>query len=84
MLDIGFVIADKELGLDPNEFEWDATADPPSPLAQENMHPAVADELRRQLDDLDDLTRGDVANILARRQQDPRSIASQSSLDGTA
>lgn len=84
MVDIGFAIAETELGLDPNEFEWDAAADPPSPLAQENMHPAVANELRRQLDDVHDLTRVDVANFLARRQQDGRSIAPQASLDGTA
>jgi hypothetical protein len=40
------------LQLDPNDFIWDAEAEP-MPLAKAAMHPAVQDELRRQLADLE-------------------------------
>lgn len=52
--------------MDSNEFEWDPAADPPSPLAQENMHPAVIDELKLQLGDLQELQGGDLAGFLRR------------------
>jgi hypothetical protein len=68
MVEIGYGIAQDELGLDSNEFEWDAAADPPSPLAQENMHAAVSDELKRQLADLQELEAGDIAGFLGRRR----------------
>jgi hypothetical protein len=46
-----FSIAEEELQLDPNDFEWDPAAEP-MPLVKESMHPLVQQELRRQLSDL--------------------------------
>ena len=72
MVDIGFEMADADLRLDPNEFEWDPDADPPSPLAQENLHPVVQTELRRQLDDLEELSStAEVRPFLGRRAAGP-------------
>jgi hypothetical protein len=45
-------VAEDELRLDSNDFEWDPAADPPMPLARESMHPAVQNELRRLQADL--------------------------------
>jgi len=53
-LDGAFAEADEDLDLDPNDFVCDPAAEP-MPLAKEAMHPAVQDELQRQLADLDRL-----------------------------
>ena len=46
-----FFLAEEDLQLDPNDFEWDPAAEP-MPLVKEIMHPVVQQELRRQLSDL--------------------------------
>ncbi len=51
-VDLAFRLADEELQLDPNDFVWDPAA-VPMPLAMEAMHPAVQEELRRQVSDLE-------------------------------
>jgi hypothetical protein len=47
-VDWAFTDAGEELDLDQNDFVWDPAA-APMPLAKESMHPAVQDELQRQL-----------------------------------
>jgi hypothetical protein len=70
-VDRAFKLAQEELELDPNDFEWDPAADP-MPLAKENMHPAVQGELARQVADLDLLRREGVTPEVLRRLRSDR------------
>jgi hypothetical protein len=68
-VDLAFRLAGEELKLDPNDFEWDPAA-APMPLAREAMHPAVQEELRRQVSDLELLERDGVTpNVLLHLRQ---------------
>ncbi len=60
-VDAAFAAADEELQLDPNDFEWDPSANP-MPLAREAMHPKVQGELQRQLADISRLEREGIAS----------------------
>lgn len=50
-VDTAFRLAEEDLQLDANDFEWDPGAEP-MPLAKEAMHPIVQAELARQMADL--------------------------------
>ncbi len=54
-VDAAFKVAVNELQLDPNDYLRHPDAEPPMPLAQEAMHAAVQNELRKQLSDLDEI-----------------------------
>ena len=69
-VDLAFRIADEELRLDPNDFVWDPAAEP-MPLAKEAMHPAVQEELRRQLADLELLQRQAVTAAVLDKLRSP-------------
>jgi hypothetical protein len=66
-IESAFEIAVEELELDPNDFVWDPSADPPMPLARESMHAAVQQTLSRQLMDLEQLERDGVTAAVVQR-----------------
>ena len=63
---VALQIADGELQLDPNEFEWDPRAEP-MPLAKEAMHVAVQAELDKQFEDITVIAgREEMAEVIRR------------------